>query len=234
MNLPQRIKPHQYDFTLSNNKKIKFTPWRVKDEQEYMYATEGIEEKEYKLPHIEELLSKTVDDDINFGEFSELDFFRFAIEVRKYSKGSDHEVIFTCPNCGTTSEPKLISLDDDVKIKPFVNDPIYINDLVFELREVSRAEIQKMKEIETDAEKRFEYVVHSISSISVNDEIFTNLSVDDIRKYIGEELTSAEYEDLSNKILLISPSIIIEKKIQCEKCNLETLVYVDNISDFFE
>ena len=234
MNLPERIKKHQYEFKMSNGKIVKYTPWLVRDEQEYMYATESITNKEYKIQHIEELLRKCVDDEINFDDFSDLDFLKFAIEVRKVSKGGEHEIIFTCPNCETINEPKMISLEDDVHIKPFLGDTIYINDLSFEIREISRGEIYQMKEIETAAQKKFKFVVHSITSITVDGTIYSNLNVEDVEKYLGEELTSEEFEELTIEVLRNTPSIAIEKKFQCDKCGLETLVFIDNISDFFE
>jgi len=233
MSLPQRIKRHQYSFQM-RNKTIKYTPWMVRDEQEYMYATEGIEDKDYKLPHVEELLSKCVDDDIDFSDMSDIDFFRFAIDVRKVSKGSDHEVVFTCPNCETMNEPMIISLEDDVTIRMFNSEEICINDMVFSVREVTRFELATMKEIETSAQQRFEYVICSIASISVGDEIFTNLSQEEIRTFVQEQLTSEEYDELSLAVLGNTASIVIQKKLECAKCNLETLVYVDNISDFFD
>ena len=234
MNLPQRIKRHQYEFKLSNNKVIKYTPWLVRDEQEYMYATEGVDDKEYKIPHIEELLKKCVDEDIDFDTFSDLDFLRFAIDVRKVSKGSVHEVTFTCPNCGVVNEPTPIDLDKDVFLRKFNKEPINISNMTFHLREVTRGEIEEMKTIQTDSQKRFRYVVHSIQSISVDDKIYSNLSTDEIQKFLGEELESEEYFELSTTVIGLSPSIAIEKKIYCQKCGLETLVYVNNLSDFFE
>ncbi len=234
MNLPQRMKRHQYDFKKSNGSIIKFTPWLVRDEQEFMYATEGIEDKDYKIPHIEELLNKCVDDEINFDMFSDLDFLRFAIEVRKLSKGSEHEVTFTCPNCNTINEPSMIDLDGDVSVIAFSTSPIDIGNMSFAPREVTRGEITEMKNIVTNAEKRFQYVVHSISAITVDDEIHANLTLDEISEFVGTQLLPEEWDELSAEILKASPSVSIEKNIQCAKCGLETLVFVNNITDFFE
>jgi len=231
MNLPSRNQRHKYEAQLSNQI-VKFTPWLVKDEQEYMYAVEGLENESEVINHIEELLSKCVD--IDFDSLTDVDFLKLAIEIRKKSKGSEHEVVFTCRNCNHINADNIIDLEEDViETRSDIKEPIQINDLEFNIKSLSRKELSKLKNIEGEEKKKWAFIVYSIKSIAVGDELFTNLSEEDIGKFIGEELENDEFKELINGIGEYQDSIAVESKFQCEKCGAETLVYVDKITDFF-
>ena len=230
MNLPSRNKRHQYEVQLSTGV-VKFQPWLVKDEQEYMYAVEGITEESEIITHIEELLSKCVD--INFKEMSDIDFLKLAIEIRKRSKGSDHEIIYTCQQCDHINTDKIIDLETDVITDFRTKHPITINDLEFTIKSVTRNDLQYIESLEGDNKKRWKFIVKSIKSIAINDELFTNLSEDDIEQYLGEELTTQEFQDLVAAIMDQQDDIAVESTFTCDKCGAETVIYVDKIIDFF-
>jgi len=229
--LPKRIKRHQHEFKCQDGQVIKYTPWLVKNEQEFMYAVEGIERSEIGA-HIEELLSKCVQD-VDFQKMSEVDFLRLAIEIRCSSKGSEHELGFTCPNCGEHNSELIIDLNEDARFVPFDAGPIEINDLTFEVKELTKGEVLKLSTLKTSEEKRFQYLIHSIKSIAVGDEIFPNLSTEEIEKYLGEELENDEFKELVNQIILKTSTVAIDKSFECKKCKRKVKVYVDDIIDFF-
>ena len=234
MNLPKRNERHKYTFELSDGKKkIEFTPWLVKDEQEYLYATEGIEDDSVKLEHIEQLMGKCITNDINLQSISDYDFIRFAVELRKRSKGADHEIVFTCPHCKSLNESKFINLDEDMKTRNFDKTPIEISEIQFNTKQPSRKDITKLKKFESDREKRFNYILMSIDSMIINDEVYANISQDEIKRYIEEELTSEEYDDLGKEILSRMSIVAIEKTFECDHCQKKVLIYIDDITDFF-
>jgi len=232
-NLPKRNKRHEYDFTLSNGKTIKYQPWLVRHEQEFLYATEGIKDRGEKMKHIDELVSKCLDDDVNIKDLSEMDFFRLVIELRKKSKGSEHEVIFTCPHCKTLNEDVIIDLDKDVDFKEFNKEPILINDVQFFMREISRKEADLLINIESEEKKRFMYLVYSIESISLNDEVFSNLSEEDVTKFLFEEIQPEEFTEFTAQFAEHISTLGISKTFKCLRCEEETLVYIEDILDFF-
>lgn len=232
MNLPKRNKRHQYEIELSN-KTIKFTPWLVKHEQEYMYAIEGSKDEEEIIQHIEELLSKCVDEDIDFGEMTDFDFLKFAIEVRKKSKGSEHEVVYTCRNCNHVNAGMIIDLETDVIINEVGNEPIIIDELELTIRSLTRNELLKIKELDSPERKKWMFILYSIKSIASGNEIYANFSEDDIQEFLGTELSNDEFSVLVKGITSRQSDIAVETTFKCEKCDHETLIYVDKIIDFF-
>jgi len=233
MNLPKRNEKHQYKFKTSTGQIIKYTPWLVKDEQEYLYATEGLTDKNIILDHIEELVSKCIPEGFNLSSLSEIDFYRLCIELRKKSKGSEHEIIFTCPHCGLVNENCIIDLDKDVKYTEFSNDPITINEITFNLKDISRSELKKIEKIKNKTKSRFMYIVYSISSLIINDEVYSNITSEDVQKYLEEELTSPEFKQLSKEFVDKVGDIGVYKTFTCDKCKKTTSVYVEDIIDFF-
>jgi len=229
--LPKRIKRHQHEFKCQDGQVIKYTPWLVKNEQEFMYAIEGIERAEIGA-HIEELISKCVQD-VDLNKLSDVDYLRLAIEIRCTSKGAEHELGFTCPDCGEINSELIIDLSEDARFVPFDAEPIEIADLTFEVKELSKAEVFKLSQLKTNEEKRFQFIVHSIKSIAVGDEIFPNLSTEDIEKYLGEELENLEFKELVENVILKTSTVAIDKTFKCKKCKKEIKVYVDDIIDFF-
>jgi len=232
MNLPSRNKRHQYEVQLSNQT-VKFVPWLVKDEQEYMYAVEGLEDEQEVMKHIYELLSKCTD--IDFDSLSDVDFLKLAIEIRKRSKGSEHEVVFTCRNCQHINVDNIIDLETDViEKRADKQEPIQVNDdLEFHVKTLTRKELDKLKDIESEEKKKWYFIVYSIKAIAIGDDIYSNLSEEEISKFLGEEVTTEEFKDLVDSLADYQDSISVETKFKCEKCGEETLVYVDKIIDFF-
>lgn len=234
MSLPKRNERHKYTFELSSGKKkIEFTPWLVKDEQEYLYATEGLEDSSVKIEHIEQLMSKCVTNNVDLKTISDYDFIRFAIELRKKSKGAEHEIVFTCPHCKSLNESKFINLDTDVKTKNFDETPVEIGEIQFNTKQPSRKDIAKLKKFKSDREKRFNYVLMSIESLIINDKVYANVSQDEIKRYVEEELSSDEYDKLGKEILKRMSIVAIEKTFICDHCEKKTLIYIDDVTDFF-
>ena len=232
MALPKRNNRHQFTFETSTGNKIKYMPWLVKNEQEFMYATEGLD-RNLLLPHIEEMLSLCIEEDIDFGKLSDVDFLRLAIAIRIHSKGSEHEMGFVCPHCDETNADLIIDLSEDINYEKFDSSDIELNEMVFTIKELSKAEVLALSNVKTAEEKRFMYIVYSIAGISVDNEVYTNLDPEEIKEFLGAELTNGEYKELVNQIIVKGASISITKSFNCIKCDKVLKVFVDDIVDFF-
>ena len=145
MPLPKHNQKHTYEADLPSGRKVKFRPWIVREEQEYMYATEGLENSEGYIPHIEQLIQKCVVGDLDIMNLSEVDFLSLVVDIRKKSKGETHEVIFTCPHCQTINDEIYIDLNVDIKQKPMNTTPIEIGDSEYTFRDLTRKNLAKLK-----------------------------------------------------------------------------------------
>lgn len=232
--LPKRDVRQKYDFQINENKSVEISGWLVKHEQEYMYATSGEMTNEEKLPFIENLVKQCVPEDFDIYSLSEIEFYRLIIELRKISKGADHEIRFTCPHCQTMNEDKLLDLNEDVHYIPYINTPFKTNDLVFNLKDVSKKSIDTINKEENEEKRRFLFIAHSIDSVIVDDNIYSNLDIDEIKKFLEEDVSPEEFEEFKKHIITISSSVSVNKVFQCDRCGKDINIYVDNIFDFFD
>jgi len=233
--LPSRDLRQRYNFQINDKKSIDIQGWLVKHEQEYMYAISGEDISNVeKLKYIENLVKHCVPEDFDISSLSETEFYRLIIELRKISKGSEHEINFTCPNCNTLNEDKLMDLNEDVYYIPYINTTFSSNNLSINLKDVSKKAVELITKEENEEKRRFLYIVHSVDSIIINDDIYSNLSTDEIKKYLEEEVTPEEFEDLKVHILKNSSSLSVNKIFKCDRCGKDVNIYVDNIFDFFE
>lgn len=231
--LPKRDLRQKYEFQINEKKSIEISGWLVKHEQEYMYATSGEMTNEEKLPFIENLVKQCVPEDFDISSLSEIEFYRLVIELRKISKGSEHEIMFTCPHCETLNEDKILDLNEDIHYAPYINTPFETGDLVFNLKDVSKKSIDIINKEENDEKRRFLFIVHSIDSILVNDEIYGNLSTDEIQSFLENEVKPEEFEDFKRHLIKISSLLSVNKVFECDRCGKNINIYVDNIFDFF-
>jgi hypothetical protein len=232
MALPKAKERHIYDAKLPSGKVIRIVPWIVKEEQEFMYATEGLKDKDEKLKHVEQLVSKCVIDEIDLSELSESEFLFLCIELRKRSKGSEHDIVFKCGKCETINDGLTLNLDEDVKIKKFDSNPIEIDDIEYTFKEITRKELDRISKIKSQEERRFEYFIASLKSVSDDEQVYTKFSIDEARKWFGEK-DPESFKKLTKDFTTHLSGIAVESVFECKKCKQKLRVFVDNVLDFF-
>lgn len=233
MPLPKHENKHSYTAELPSGRKVKFRPWIVREEQEYMYATEGLDNKDEMIPHIEELIGKCLEEDLNLNDLSEIDFLALCVELRKKSKGEQHEIVFTCPSCQAVNDEIFISLVDDVFSEGMKDRQVEVAGVEYTFKDISRADVEKLKKFESEKEKTFMYMVYSLAAVATEDQTYTNFSIAETKKYFEEEISAIDFKKLSKEFGNILPVFGIRRIIPCEKCKKETHVYVDKVTDFF-
>ena len=232
MPLPKNEKRHGYSAELPSGRTIKFRPWIVREEQEYMYATEGLEDINEYTKHIDELLEKCIEDDTELKQLSEVDYLAFVVELRKKSKGETHEVVFTCPHCQTINDDVYIDLNTDIVQTAMEKKPIEIGDREFTFKDTSRADVEKLNKIESAEKKRLHYMVYSLASVATPEQTYGKFSVKETLEFFGT-MDPQDFKKLSKEFAKILPEFAVRKVIPCEKCKKETIVFVDKVTDFF-
>ena len=111
MPLPKIATP-TYELVLpSSDRKIKFSPFLVKEEKILIIAMESQDSKQIARS-IKDVLSKCIlSRGIKVEKLSTFDIEYLFLNVRGKSVGEDIEVMVTCPDDGETQVPTLINID---------------------------------------------------------------------------------------------------------------------------
>lgn len=232
MPLPSLRKHQVYTANLPSGRKLKYRPWIMKEEQDYMYATEGIEDKNIRMDHIEQLLANVIEDGTELDDLSDVDLFAFAVEARMKSRGSTHDIIFTCPTCKKVNDDVLIDLKEDVKIKKFNTDPIIVGQYEFVFRDVSRKKMKEINELPKKKMRTFAYFAASLKSFSDEENTYENFTFEEAKTFF-EEMDPIIFKEVEAKWLDSLSSFAVYREEKCQHCGKKTIVFIDDIVDFF-
>lgn len=235
MPLPKKTERHHFEVELPSGKKVKYTPWLVRDEQEFLYATEGLTkltDNEEIKKHIMTLISKCVID-VDLENLSYTDLYFLIIEIRKRSKGNEHEVLFQCPKCGTKNKDITIDLTEDLIIEKSNISDIEVGNYTFSFREASQKIVKELENIESNIKRAFLTLVKTLISVSDEEQVYTNFTEQEVIDFFENSLQPNEFNELMEKYINNIGYISISKIMNCSKCNHEIILYVDNIVDFF-
>jgi DNA-directed RNA polymerase subunit RPC12/RpoP len=219
--------------TLPSGKKIGVKPWRVKEEKELLFATEGIESQSDIKKEIVKFLGKCVDNTSMYSELSEFDIIKIALEARKLSKSDTIEYNYKCTECGLVLEDKL-QISKNAEIKSFDSTPYKVNDnCTVTFREPSFDAVEKIIE-EADGlltKYNYLYLIASLESATIRGETFTEFSKEDAIDFFDtfdSETFDAIVTALENK----ASSVKLKKKLKCIKCKKEIDVNFGDMLDF--
>ena len=232
MPLPKHERKHGFTAELPSGRKVKYRPWIVREEQEYMYATEGLVDPLEMMQHIDELIGKCIEDKTKLNELSEVDFLALVVDVRKKSKGDTHEVVFTCPHCQTVNDEVYIDLNVDLDTEAMNTDPIEVGESEYSFRDVSRDNLSKITAMDSTNKRKLYYLVYALQGVTTPDQTYTKFSEKETIEFF-ETMDPMEFKELSREFAKILPKFAIRKKIPCAKCEKETVVFVDKVTDFF-
>jgi hypothetical protein len=216
--------------TLLSGKKIGIKPWRVKEEKELLFATEGAKEEDVK-PEIIKFIGKCVDNQTVYESLSSTDYVYLLVELRKLSKGSKIEYTTRC-SCKFDINDD-VSLINDLKVKSFHPTPVVVNDsLTIHLKEVSYTEMEALKaKYEKVSEYNYHYLIHSIDSLVINGEVNEQFTEEGLIGYI-DTLSSSEFAIIGNAIDEASASITLTKTVKCGRCGKENSVDFGDLYHF--
>ena len=232
MPLPKHEQKKTYTVNLPSGRKVKFRPWIVREEQEYMYATEGLEDKDEMTDHIEELLAKCMLDDTKIADLSEVDFLAFAVELRKRSKGENHDIIFTCPHCEAINDAVSLSLIDDIVSEGMKKDPLEIGEYEFTFKDLSRSKLKKIREIQSESKKKLYYLIYCLAGVATPEQTYNKFSEKETIEFF-ETMDPIDFKQLTKDFAGRLPIFAVKRILKCERCEKDTLVYVDKVTDFF-
>lgn len=247
MGLP-RVDTPVHEMTLtSNNKKIKFRPFLVKEEKLLLMALESKNEREMVLT-MKQIIENCLLSDINVDTLPMFDVQHIFLQLRAKSVGEIVEVTLRHPNGKNKKEQECDGSEkikiDISKISPKSdnthNVQIKINDKIglqmkYPTMEIYN-EMSNLYDIgssENTIESIFDIIVNSIDYIYQDEEIFyaREHSKQEMHDFLNS-LNSDQFENVRN-FFKTMPNLTYTHSFKCSKCNTEEELLLEGIEDFF-
>lgn len=237
MPLPKIATP-TYELTLpSNNKKVKYRPFLVKEEKILIIAKES-EDQEQIANAIKDVISNCIlTRGIKVETLSSFDFEYLFLNIRGRSVGEDVEVLITCPDDGETQVPVTINLDD-IKVKV---DPEHSKDIDLDGNLTLRLKYPSMNDFVKETfmnenvgvKDTFELICSCIDQVFNEDECWSasECSKKELEEFI-DQLNSTHFKQIE-KFFETLPRLSYELEITNPKTNVKSKVVLEGLTSFF-
>jgi len=258
-NLTKHIKEQNYQkLKLLSGKSIGLKGWRMREEKDFLFATESKPDDRGFLIDECIILSKScVDDKKLYETLTRNDILWILSRQRKLSKGTKIEFQFRCVDedcptyqlydeqlqketglkgAGKVPYDAELDLDKDITTRPFNADPITIGKYTFTIKEVSFLDQRALEDLyikDNDVKlQKFQYhlIKNSVDKIQIEgqEEVFENIDPDELTE-IFDDLKPDEYTKLTEETIERKSNFEITKKVQCPECENETDVMYDEL-----
>jgi hypothetical protein len=237
MALPKNSTPI-YNLTIpSNNKKVKFRPFLVKEEKSLLLAQQS-EDPVVMVNTLQEVIKNCIIDKLDIESLAIFDLEYIFTQIRAKSVGEEVELVFKCAHCDDENAKVKITFDltkiQVEKKEEHTNKIILFDNVGIVLKYPT---INMVKQLDTlnsnDYDNIFDIVIECI------DYIF-----DDSELYYAKETPRKELEDFLNdlnsdqfsKIKLFfetMPKIKQEIDYKCPICNADNHTTLSGLSAFF-
>lgn len=247
MPLP-KISTPTYELTLpSNNKKIKFRPFLVREEKILLLALEAQENnKEPNIKDITNTIQEVVQgciltNGVNIETLPIFDLEFLFLNIRSRSVGEDIDIEVICPDDNETSVKVKINIEDikpPTKPKNHVN-KIKVDDTTFiELKYPSLdkfIESNFVANSNSPYDQTMEMVSNCIDKIYTAEEVWQSEEIDNKNELIEflEGLTSSQFEKI-NQFFETMPKLTHKFKVKNPKTGVENEITLTGLSDFFD
>jgi len=233
MNLPSVQTPLYSTELISEDKKIEFRPFLVKEEKILLMAMQT-DDNITILKNIKQILKNCILTDIDIENLSSFDSMHLFVEIRKKSIGEIIDISVYDAEKDKSFNEKL-DLNDIKIIKNNISNNIKLDDNVGILLKYPSIEdyfefLNKNDGI--TGEILINFIIKIIDKIYDNDKIYNSkdYSNEDIIKFI-ESLTSEMFEKITNFINNI-PKLVYNKKFKSPFSKKEIEVKIENFIDF--
>ena len=222
----------EYDLTLSNNVKVKYRPFLIKEEKVLLMAVESKDEGEMNNALVKIVQQCTLSQ-IDVTKLPVYDFEYLWLNIRGKSVGETIEMKLKCPDDEEVSVDYQLNIDD---IKPDLNKKVETK-IEFDK---DYGVIMKVPTIMQIANKRtmldlsFNLVRDCIAQIYNGDEVHeaNDLSVEELDEYV-EHLTTKQFKQIRNYFESL-PIVSHLIKYQNPKSGKEFTLLLQGASDFFQ
>lgn len=226
------LKTPEYELTLSNNVKVKYRPFLIKEEKILLMATESGNEEEIVNAFVTVVQNCTLND-VNVTKLPVYDFEYLWLNIRARSVGEVIQMKLKCPDDEKVLVDYELNVDD---VKPDLNKKVDPK-IEFEkgygviMRVPTIVELVNKKNF---IDLSFELVRDCIAQIYKGDEVFEAVDVtkDQLTEFV-ENLTSNQFKQIKkffDELPIVSHLI----KYKNPKSGKEHTLLLQGAADFFQ
>ena len=233
MALPKLNSTPKYEMVIpSQQKKVRFRPYLVKEEKVLLMAFESQDTVQAMKAIIDTILV-CVDDKLKKEELTTFDVEYMFTKLRSKSVGERSNLSIECSECKTPNE---VSVNiDNVEIK--MDNPSETlelqEDVHVEMGYPSAEVLMNMKEGISSTEQLIELIVYSIKNIMTEEEQVSakDVSTKDLRDFV-DSMTGDQFKKVSEFVATI-PTLTKDVEFDCKKCGTSNKNTLSGFTDFF-
>lgn len=233
MALPKLNSTPKYEMVIpSQQKKVRFRPYLVKEEKVLLMAFESQDTVQAMKAIIDTILV-CVDDKLKKEELTTFDVEYMFTKLRSKSVGERSNLSIECSECKTPNE---VSVNiDNVEIK--MDNPSETlelqEDVHVEMGYPSAEVLMNMKEGISSTEQLIELIIYSIKNIMTEEEQVSakDVSEKDLRDFV-DSMTGDQFKKVSEFVATI-PTLTKDVEFDCKKCGTSNKNTLSGFTDFF-
>ena len=223
-----------YNLTLPDSKKkIKYRPFRVKEEKVMMIAAEsGDINTIYQAVH--DIVLTCTNGKLNIFQESSIDSEYALIKLRASSVGETMKPNLLCAHCNHACPVKIKADDLIIDSEGSKENKIKVDKkMIIELKYPSFAEEIKNSGIKDQIDLVFDSVCCAIDKIYYEDEVFDakEYKQDEIQEFV-DALDASVFSEII-EFINTKPRVKIPVKFMCPKCEKENDMKVEGMDGFF-
>ena len=238
MPLP-KISTPTYELVLpSSKKKIKFSPFLVKEEKILIMAMESQDSTQIANAIKDVLESCIISKGIKVDKLATFDIEYLFLNIRGKSVGEEIEVMITCTDDGETKVPTTINLDEiKVKIDKDHSPDIKLDDtLTLRMRYPSIQEFIKSNFSTTESmnvDDTFDLIASCIDQIYSEEESWTgsDCTKKELSDFV-ESLNSKQFKEVE-KFFDTMPKLSHKVKVKNPKTKVDSEIVLEGLQSFF-
>lgn len=229
-----------YELVLpSNDKKIKYRPFFVREEKILLLAMESDDLTQINNAIIDVLGSCILTKDVKVTELPTFDIEYLFLNIRAKSIGESIDLIITCSDDGETEVPLTIYIDEiEVKKDPNHSKNIQLTDtLILEMKYPSFDKFIKDNFNQNDKQDlldlSFRIIASCIETVYQDGECWAaeDYSEEEIIQFL-EQLNSKQYKEIE-KFFSTMPKLSYQTTVINPNTERENIVSLEGLSDFF-
>tara|TARA_B100001057_G_scaffold174922_2_gene175546 strand:- start:725 stop:1444 length:720 start_codon:yes stop_codon:yes gene_type:complete len=238
MPLP-KINTPTYELTLpSNNKKVKYRPFLVREEKILILALESNDPKNITNA-IMEIMTDCIFTKIDLTSLPSFDIEYLFLNIRSKSVGETVDIIVTCPDDGKTTVETSVNIDS-IKVKKTRGHKniVKLDDQYF--MKLKYPSMKQFIESNFDVEEASSNVNESLAMLSSCIEMVYNeeeswetddCSPDELKDFI-EQLNTKQFKDVEN-FFDTMPRLEHKIKVKNPNTGVESDVVLEGLASFF-
>ena len=235
----QKINTPTYELVLpSNNKKIKYRPFLVREEKILIMALESEDAKQISDSVVDILNSCIISKNVKIQSLATFDIEYLFLNVRGKSVGEHIEVMVTCPDDGKTQVPMSINIDSikvqksDEHNKDIKLDDTYTLRMKYpSLNEFTKTNFGSMEDVKVD--DTFELISSCIDQVYSDEESWSHqeCTKKELSDFV-ESLNSNQFK-MIEKFFETMPKLSHIVKVTNPNTKVDSEIKLEGLQSFF-